>query len=383
MWLTLIPTVILMSLTKLYQIYIEQTGNSFFGNDNIVASYVTIGLVFVQFIVLLIFSFTDKKTSPLYNYKSNKFAGVLCFCSAVALVADACCYLPSILMNKNYSTTTLLNVIFSLIAVFGLVLLGFVHFSGKKPKPYVSLVILTVPLWCVIKLFISLTENSASSVVMTDVLDLFIYLFLALFLVSSTSAISMLNQKNFIKESILFGIPLVSVLFTYDVQIVTNIVTSGYCEGDYIKIIQAVQLTLFVVYAIAFMLEISRNVKNKDQVRIIDSEEELLELNEEIRNIKQKDFEKAQERERKNGNFYITNDSSFQSIETRDSGYFPRGATYGKYIEDYPLVTEKNDADAELTTEETISNVDRLILEIMSGKNDKDLFPNDEKNKNL
>ena len=48
MWFTLIPTILLMLITKVYQIYTEQTGNSIFGNDNIIASYVTIGLVFVQ-----------------------------------------------------------------------------------------------------------------------------------------------------------------------------------------------------------------------------------------------------------------------------------------------------------------------------------------------
>lgn len=382
MWLTLIPTVILMSLTKVYQIYIEQTGNSIFGHDNVVASYVTIGLVFIQFVALLIMSFTDRKTAPLYNYKSNKFAGVLCFCSAAVLVADACCYLPSILTNKTYTTTTLLSVIFSCVAAFGLCFLALTHITGKKPQPSVSLIILTVPLWCVVKLFVSLTDNSATSVIMTDVLDLFIYLFLALFFVSATSALSMLNQKNFVKETILFGIPLVSVLVTYDVQVVTNIVMKGYTEGYYIEIIKAVQLSLLAMYAVAFMIEISKNVLNKDQVRIIESEEEILELNEEIRIKKQKDFEKAQAIERKNGNLYITHDSSFQTIDTRDSGYFPRSVSYGKYIEDFPIVTAKEEDNTEVTADEKISNVDKLILEIMSGKNDKDLFPEEEKIEN-
>ena len=215
---------------------------------------------------------------------------------------------------------------------------------------------------------------------MTDVLDLFIYLFLSLYLLSATSIISMLNQKNYVKEIVLFGIPLVSVLVTYDVQIVTKLILNGYTSGYYMEIIKACELTLFALYAVAFMLEISKYSKNKDEVRIIESQEEILELNEEIRNQKLKSFEKLQAKERKNGNLYITHDSSFQSIDTRDSGYFPTGATYGKYVEDYPVVSGSDENDKEFTTEEKISNVDRLILEITSGKNDKDLSPKDEEN---
>ena len=380
MWFTLIPTILLMLITKVYQIYAEQTGNSIFGNDNIIASYVTIGLVFVQFIILFIMSVTDKKTASVYNYKKNTFAGSMCLFSAVALIVDVCCYLPSILIYKNYTSTTLLNIILSCVAAFGLFLLSWTHISGKKPPSTVSLLMLTVPLWCVVKLFTALTENSASSVVMTDVLDLFIYLFLSLYLLSATSIISMLNQKNYVKEIVLFGIPLVSVLVTYDVQIVTKLILNGYTSGYYMEIIKACELTLFALYAVAFMLEISKYSKNKDEVRIIESQEEILELNEEIRNQKQKSFEKLQAKERKNGNLYITHDSSFQSIDTKDSGYFPTGATYGKYVEDYPVVSGSDENDKGFTTEEKISNVDRLILEITSGKNDKDLSPEDEEN---
>lgn len=380
MWFTLIPTILLMLITKVYQIYTEQTGNSIFGNDNIIASYVTIGLVFVQFIILFIMSVTDKKTASVYNYKKNTFAGSMCLFSAVALIVDVCCYLPSILIYKNYTSTTLLNIILSCVAAFGLFLLSWTHISGKKPPSTVSLLMLTVPLWCVVKLFTALTENSASSVVMTDVLDLFIYLFLSLYLLSATSIISMLNQKNYVKEIILFGIPLVSVLVTYDVQIVTKLILNGYTSGYYMEIIKACELTLFALYAVAFMLEISKYSKNKDEVRIIESQEEILELNEEIRNQKLKSFEKIQAKERKKGNLYITHDSSFQSIDTRDSGYFPTCATYGKYVEDYPVVSGSDENDKGLTTEEKISNVDRLILEITSGKNDKDLSPEDEEN---
>ena len=389
MWFTLIPTILLMLITKVYQIYAEQTGNSIFGNDNIIASYVTIGLVFVQFIILFIMSVTDKKTASVYNYKKNTFAGSMCLFSAVALIVDVCCYLPSILIYKNYTSTTLLNIILSCVAAFGLFLLSWTHISGKKPPSTVSLLMLTVPLWCVVKLFTALTENSASSVVMTDVLDLFIYLFLSLYLLSATSIISMLNQKNYVKEIVLFGIPLVSVLVTYDVQIVTKLILNGYTSGYYMEIIKACELTLFALYAVAFMLEISKYSKNKDEVRISKRPvpvkfdtiySEILELNEEIRNQKLKSFEKLQAKERKNGNLYITHDSSFQSIDTKDSGYFPTGATYGKYVEDYPVVSGSDENDKGFTTEEKISNVDRLILEITSGKNDKDLSPEDEEN---
>ncbi|MGN0475862.1 MAG: hypothetical protein ACI4HM_00835, partial [Ruminococcus sp.] len=59
MWFTLIPAILLMTGAKLYQQYVEFSGKYIFGSDNIIASYMTIAVVFLMFIVLFIMYKTD------------------------------------------------------------------------------------------------------------------------------------------------------------------------------------------------------------------------------------------------------------------------------------------------------------------------------------
>ena len=329
-----------------------------------------------MFLILLIMSKTDKSTPPVYNYRKNVVAGAMCLFSASALVVDVGCYLPTILIYKTFPLSIVVNIVFSCLASVGLFLLSWSHISARKPPVAVSLYMVTIPAWCVVKLLTSLIHNSSTSVAMTDVLDLFIYLFLTLFLFSAISIISVVNYKNPVKGVMLFGLPLVATLVTYDISIAMNLVFNGYSDGYYTEIIRAVELTLFASYAFFFMLEITRRTPSLDEVKIIDNDDDMEELIEKKRQESLKKYGKIIDEERKEGNFFIVHGTGFDEYET--PGTYASAYSYVAGVdsnEDLTLIDGATISEdrAEEPSYGEVSHIDRLILEITSGENDLDL----------
>lgn len=374
MWFTLIPAIILMTGAKVYQQYVEFTGRYFWGIDNVALSYITIAVVLLMFLILFIMSKTDKSTPPVYNYRKNIPAGAMCLFSASALVVDVGCYLPTILLYKTFPLSIVVNIIFSCLASVALFLLSWSHISARKPPATVSVYMVTIPAWCVVKLLTSLIHNSSTSVAMTDVLDLFIYLFLTLFLFSAISVISVVNSGNAVKGVMLFGLPLVATLLTYDIYMAINLVLNGYSDGYYTEIIRAVELTLFASYAFFFMFEVTRHSPSLDEVKIIDNDEDMEELLLKKRKESLEKYEKIIDEERKEGNYYIIQETEYNAYETPGTYASSYIAGVGSDEDETLIDGTTIDADrAEEPTYDDVSHIDRLILEITSGENDLDL----------
>ncbi len=413
MWIPLFPAMLIMAGIKVYQQYLEYSKNSLFGKDSVIASYATIGIVILLFIVLLVMHIANRDTAPVYNYKRNVPAGAMCLFAASVTVIDLGCYLPSIFLYGTFSVSVIVNMIFSAASAIGLYFLSWAHISTKKPPVQISLFLLVIPAWSIVKLLTSLFHNSSISVVMTDVMDLFIYLFLSLFLFFAISVICVLEGKNPVKRVMLFGIPLVALLFTYDVSILWNIILNGYYSGASRDIFSAVEMTMFALYAILFMRELTLNAKSKKDIKIIDDPVELQALIDKKKEEKLKEFEEARDKERESGNYYITVKNEYDAEDAGSSHYGLYGTyrshgTYGRYgsYSSYGTYTPRgvygdagsayineNDDTFLISTDEenaldqqsakpltgknneelSMSHIDRLILEITSGDNDLDI----------
>lgn len=411
MWIPLIPTMLMMAGVKVYQQYIEYKGEIFEGKENVIASYATVGIVFLAFLILLVMYIANRKTSPVYNFGRNISAGAVCLFAGSVAVVDLGCYMPGVLLYGEISPLVILNMIFAAIAAFGLYLMCWAHISADKPPKSVSILMLGVPFWCVIKLTTSLLHNSTVSVVLTDTLQLFIYMFLAMFMFSAISMLSILNARNPVKGIMLYGIPLIAVVFTFDVSVIFNLIFKGYQSGYYLEIISAVELTLFAIYAFLLMREVTKNSVNKEDIRLIENAEELEEIVEKVREERIKDYEEKRNQEREKGNFYITDKNEYGSTDNGHEsqyGYYGRRTssygTYGKYSpyvrnktylsdgsyvadktylddngdaifisEESELLNEDNFGANNATDDEALSRIDELILEITSGDNDLDM----------
>ena len=420
MWIPLIPTMLLMAGVKVYQQYVEYKGEIFEDKENVIASYATVGVVFLAFLILLIMYAANRKTSPVYNFGRNISAGAVCLFAGSVAVVDLGCYMPGVLLYGEISFLVIINMVFAAIAAFGLYLMCWAHISAEKPPKSVSILMLGVPLWCVVKLATALLHNSTVSVVLTDTLQLFVYMFLAMFMFSAISMLSILNARNPVKGIMLYGIPLIASVFTFDVSVIFNLIFKGYENGYYLEIISAVELTLFALYAFLLMREVSKKSLNKDDVCFIENGEELDEYVEKIREERIKDYEEKRSREREKGNFYITDKNDYGSTDSGSYshyGYYGRRtssySSYGKYSpytgdktylsdladdtyivadesylddkgdtifisEDRELLNEDNFGVNQSKNEEALSRIDELILEITSGDNDLDMSDSDD-----
>lgn len=384
MWYTLLPAVILMGAVKVYQKYVEYTGFSLFGKDNIVASYATMAVVVLMFIILFIMSVTNNKTAPVYKIRKNIPAGAMCLFAASVTVVDIGCYLPDILLYNSYSLGIIINIVFSALSALGLFILSWVHISSRKPSIPASIFMLAIPMWSAVKLLTALFSNSTNSVIMTDILDVFIYLFLSFYMFYAISVTCISKAKNPVKKLPLFGMPLVALLFTYDVSTAMYFIFNGYNANDYSLIFTAVELTLFAFYVIFFTREVTKYSKNKKDIVIIESEEQLQQLFEKRREENIRRFEENREKEREQGNYYIISENGYDANdpglpEEKSYGYAHR--VYGDYLnenDDTPIITGTTEDETDngvygMQEDEKVNRIDNLILEITSGDNDLDL----------
>lgn len=386
MWYALIPATVLMTIVKVYQKYIEYSQKVFLGKDNIYASYITIGIVFLMFAVLAVMTIFNKKTAPVYNYKKNISAGTMALLCGAVLVVDIGAYIPEILIYKSFGFSTIINLLFSCLACAGMFVISWIHMGERKPSAVLSLFMLTVPVWGGVRLVTSLMTNSSNSVVLTDILDLFIFLFLTLFLMSSVSVVSMLKIKNPVKSSVLYGLPLIALVFTYIASVVFDLIFYGYTEGYYVEILKVLELFLFALYAFFFVKELTGNSYNIDEIKIIDGEEEFQRLIDKMREEENEQFEKASAQDRSVGNYYITNTNAYNDIGTpfneNVDGYIIQADQIDQ-VDDHTIVesTPYNDAPIE----NYMSEADDLIMEIVSGRNDLDLnyIENSDEFKNI
>lgn len=386
MWITLVPFTLLMLVTKIFQQYIEFSNKSFIGNGNLITSYIIIGLVLVLFVILLIMNIADKKTIGVYDYQVNNKSGAVCFLSAIAVAVNGVCALIPVISKGSLSVTIVIDLLFSLLCAVGLFLLSWFHLSGRKPTLFLSIYMLVIPVWCLEQLFNSLVLNSANTVVTADVMYMLVYIFLVGFFFCDVSITSLVNQGNKVKGAMLFGLSLIAVAVTYGVSVITNILFNGFLDEYYVNIIQALVFALFALYAYFNLMEISKNVSNKDEIEIIDDEVRIRALERKFRNKNIHDAQVRREKERQSGNYYITEEENLGITDTLpdevgDTTLLKEESN--SRIDDDFIVTPIP-ADTETLPyyyqskeeEEDFSRINDLILEITSGDNDLDRIDN-------
>jgi hypothetical protein len=295
--------------------------------------------------------------------------------------------MPDMLLYNAFSVGIVVNIVFSVLAALGLFILSWVHISSRKPSIAASVFMLGIPIWSAVKLLTTLFSNSANSVVMTDILDVFVYLFLSFYMFFAISVTCISKAKNPVKKLPLFGMPLIALLFTYVVSTVVYFVFNGYNTGDYSLIFTSVELTLFALYVFFFTKEVTKYSKNKKDIVLIESEEQLQTLFQKRREENIRACEEKREKERADGNYYIisengydANDPALKDEETYVYGHRIYGSSYVNMQDDTPIVTgdtedSVDDGTYSLDDKESqrVNRIDNLILEITAGDNDLDL----------
>lgn len=271
MWYVFIPTLLLITITKIYEKVAEFSEITLLGKDRYYCVYTIIVLTFLMFVVLSIIGATDKKTAPVYNIRKNTPAGTMCLLAAAVIVVDLGVYVPEVILYEGFSKLTILNIISYSFASIGMFIFSWAYISGKKPKAFCSFLLLAIPCYGGVRLLDLLVDNSTLSVMNTDVVKFLSYVFLTMFMLSAVSVVCGEKGRNPVKSSMIFGLIFVTLVFVNTIQSAFYFVINGFVAGLYAEFINTLELLLFGLYAFFLIKELTQNAYSLDKITIADN----------------------------------------------------------------------------------------------------------------
>lgn len=277
-WIVLIPVLILAVGAEFFTSFSPEGAQNFFGRDVNGVSEIIIFALIGLFVLLLIFSLFDRKTSPVHLLKKNYAAGVSAVIAAFALAGDTAAGVAEGLRGSGLGAMEIIVVLVSAFAAVALLLAGINHCSGANTKNNTAFLFLSVPLWCSVHLLSRFMSHTATPVSMSETLDLVMYVFMAIYFMYSFMIVSLINGKNPVKAAIYWGAPAAVAALVYSASLIgTNLQSDSASVFGYLE---AATCGFLGIYILSFVAELSFMSKTKDEQIVITSEAEA-EVNEE------------------------------------------------------------------------------------------------------
>lgn len=270
-WILFVPVCLLSSLLMLF-VGISGDSGSFLGFNMNSASEVVIYLTLGLLAALFILSFFDRTTSPVHLLKKNYFCSVTAIASAFLLAATAALDFTSMFRDASYGVADVLTSVFSIIAAVALLFVGMNHFSGTNTPRMISIVYLTIPVWCSVHLIARFLDHTAEPVAAAETMDLLFFVALALFSLYAMMIHAIIPGKNAVKSSMFIGFPAVSIAFAYSVYLTTQIVRNN--GSDFLSYIPAATYFCLGLYILGFVSELSFNAKTTEEQILLEAETE-------------------------------------------------------------------------------------------------------------
>ena len=264
-----IPAAIVMIGLKIMSIFGVDSNGLLFGMNKSGINYFIIGITLGLFAVCVIINIFDRRTAPVYKVKKNLPAGILAVLSGIAMAAAS--FLTLLNTTPGNTDNYLMSIIvalFSIPAAVAMILMSKAHFTGKTTVSNASMFFVFPALWgcCgLVSEFLAATKVSISA---SDMTPLFCYIFITLYLFSSSMVVSRVKGRNPVKACFIYGMPAAAVSIAYGVgAAVTAFVESTGVYG----IASGVMFVIIGLYIVAFSVEMFTGTLTKAEVEIIDS----------------------------------------------------------------------------------------------------------------
>lgn len=264
-----IPITLAMIAFKLASLFGLDSDGLFLGMSGMTITYIVIGLTLLLFLVCIVMNIFDRKTAQVYNVKKNPIAGVLAILSGLAVAASSMFSVVSNQSETEYYVMTLITAALSVPAALAMIMMSKVHFVGKSTASSVSLLYVFPSLWGCSELvteFLSATKVSISA---TDMTSLFCFIFLTLYLFSHSMIVSKIKGRHPVKACFIYGLPAAAVSITFGIYEI--LYASRAVENLGLStILVGAELLILGLYAMTFLVELSRNSLTKDEIEILD-----------------------------------------------------------------------------------------------------------------
>lgn len=264
-----IPAVIAAIGLKIMSMFAVDGNGLLFGMNKSGINYFIIEIILGLFAVCVLINLFDRKTAPVYPVKKNFVSGAFAVISGIAIVGSS--FLALINSTPDNTDNYLLSIIaalFSIPAAIAMIMIGKVHFSGKSIVSNVSMFFVFPALWGCSELVTEFLAATKVSISASDMTPLFCYIFITLYLFSSSMVVSRVKGRNPVKACFIYGMPAAAVSLSYGVGAV---LTSSVENTGISALVNGVMFIVLGIYIVSFSVEMFAGCLTKAEVEIIES----------------------------------------------------------------------------------------------------------------
>lgn len=275
-WITFVPFTLVAIAIKLYQaIFMVDSDATLFGLSSLILDYIAIACVVLVLLFSVLFVLIDKKTAQYYKTKRNIVAGVFGVLIAVLFACDGANSIFALIEVGNFGILGIVDSILTLLVAVVFIVIGLSHFVGNGTTKGLAVFYLFPAFWAAIRLVRLFLDFTKVSIITSDVSLLVSYIFLTMFFFNYAMLISLIKGKSPVKTTLVFAFPAATACLLYAAGKYQVVFSEDFFSNAYIF-----ELALIGVYIIAFLIELTINMKTKDEVSVIETEEEVEEKEE-------------------------------------------------------------------------------------------------------
>lgn len=264
-----IPAFIAMLFYKLMGLLAVDGNGLFMGMNSMQITYTVIGISVALFVVCVIINLFDRKTAPVYPLKKNFTAGLFAVISGVAIMASSIMNAVTAYTSNVAQENLILSIVSAAISVpagLAMLLISRLHFTGKSTVAVLSIFNIFPSVWACSRIVAEFLQATKTSLAAKDVTLLFCYVYIALFLFSSSMVVSRIRGRNPVKGMFIYGLPMAALSITYGVFEIARMTREVF---DRDAIFNALALVALGLYALFFIFEVFSNYCTKDEYEIM------------------------------------------------------------------------------------------------------------------
>ncbi|MBQ4129564.1 MAG: hypothetical protein IJD68_07320 [Ruminococcus sp.] len=273
-WIAFVPLSIAAVAIKIIQIFFMGADGLFFGFNDLMLSYLSIACAVLVLLFAVIFCLTDRKIAPVYLIKKNVVCGVLGLFLAVALASEGANRTFVLMRSMSAGFFEIADIVLTLLCAIVFVVLGLNHFVGNGGVKGLAVFYLVPALWGALRLVECFMQFTTVSIAVTDVTILACYIFATLFLFNYAMIIALMKGKSPVKTAFIYGLPAVVVLISYSIHSLISDYIYSSVNFNVFNNLESIELLLLGLYIFAFVIELSANVRRKDEIEYIEDKDE-------------------------------------------------------------------------------------------------------------
>ena len=269
-WIAFIPFTLAAMAIKVVQVLFLPDGGTFLGFNNLMLSYLAVACAILVLLFAVIFCLVDKKIAPVYVINRNIASGITGILLAVVLACDGADKAFSVVRDMNYSFFPIADALLTVLCAVVFVVLGLNHFVGNGGVNGLAVFYLVPALFGAFRLVSSFLEFTSVSILVTDITELACYIFLTLFLFNYAMIVALMQGKSPVKSAFIYGMPAVTLLLSYSLSVMLNIFYYQSSAFDLFDAVSVFEPLLFGIYILIFVVELTSYVKRNEEIEFVE-----------------------------------------------------------------------------------------------------------------